>query len=155
MSAGPVLEQMACIGEAQAKLGEALSRVKADLDDISHLVPRPRMASGLNTHHALKYHPDMDVEAHVKHVYDQLCMGKISKFGQHEWAVKIGGALTRRVEERASDPNQYPEELFHPEIFLLVHGVPTAAESAMMEQRAIHAPGCIQVNKRLVVNKAP
>ena len=40
-----VLEQMAWIGKAQAELGEAYSRVEADLtmDDITNLVPRPRM----------------------------------------------------------------------------------------------------------------
>ena len=75
----------------------------------------------------------MDVQAHMKKFCDQLCLGKISKFGQHQYAVKVGGALTRRVEERASNPNQYPDELFYPEIFLMVHGVPTAAESAMIE----------------------
>ena len=35
----------------------------------------------------------------------------------------------------------------------MVHGVPTAAESAMTEQRGINAPGCITVNKRRVVSE--
>ena len=88
----------------------------------------------------------------MKQFYAGLCSGTVTGFSSRKWAIKAGGALTRLVPVRAAHPQQYPSELFHDDIFLLIYGMPTAQAGAMVEERAINTEGCNQVNKRQAVS---
>ena len=106
----------------------------------------------VNDSHAAKYIHGMDVETHMKQFYAGLCSGTVTDFSSRKWAIKAGGALTRLVPDRAAHPQQYPSELFHDDIFIMIYGMPTAQAGAMVEERAINTEGCNQVNKRQAVS---
>jgi hypothetical protein len=103
---------------------------------------------------SVKWHKDLNVPAQMCLIYDALCAGEVPGFRAGTYAVKPGGCLGRRIDERPNDPLQYPGELFKTTIIQVVSNLPDAATGAMAEQAAIGACGVHAVNTRRKVSKS-
>ena len=103
---------------------------------------------------SVKWHKDLNVPAQMCLIYDALCAGEVPGFRAGTYAVKTGGCLGRRIDERPNDPLQYPGELYKTTIIQVVSNLPDAATGAMAEQAAIGACGVHAVNTRRKVSKS-
>ena len=102
--------------------------------------------------YCVKWHKDLDVQAHFLTIFEDLCAGKIPGLPAGAYAVKVGGCLGRLIEVRPASPRQYPPELYEDIIIHAVSSLPNAETGAKAEQAAIGAPGVQTVNKRRKVS---